>query len=98
MLVLTFDFCSRVLDGHYAPILVAVCEKFRYDYIHGLQGEWAQLFRLQWRNCWVEGALDEIMAKYVNYSLCHYPFDLFVLSFFQRPRVDHLQGGRRSCQ
>ena len=61
-LVLNF----RVLDSHYAPILVSACEKFRYDYIHGLQREWATLFLLQWRNTWVEDALQQTMDRCVH--------------------------------
>ena len=60
------SFIFRVLDEHYAPILVSVCEKFRQDYINGLQGEWASLFRYQWRDCWVEAALSQTMARYVQ--------------------------------
>ena len=66
MLVLLLSFIFRVLDEHYAPILVSVCEKFRQDYIHGLQGQWASLFCYQWRDCWVEDALSQTMARYVQ--------------------------------
>ena len=66
LLVFALLFHFRVLDGHYAPILVSVCEKFRHDYLNGLQGEWASLFRLQWRDCWVEAALNQTMARYVQ--------------------------------
>ena len=66
MLVFALLFHFRVLDGHYAPILVSVCEKFRHDFLNGLQGEWASLFRLQWRDCWVEAALNQTMARYVQ--------------------------------
>ena len=61
-----FGVNFRVLDSHYAPILVSACEKFRYDYIHGLQGEWSRLFLLQWRNTRVEDALQQIMDRYVH--------------------------------
>ena len=57
---------SRVLDGEYTPILISVCEKFRFDYINGLQREWASLYCLQWRHSWVEAALNQTMARYVQ--------------------------------
>ena len=66
LLVFALLFHFRVLDEHYAPILVSVCEKFRQDYINGLQREWASLFLLQWRDCWVEAALSQTMARYVQ--------------------------------
>ena len=82
---MAFAFIFRVLDEQYTPILVGVCEKFRQDYIHGLQQQWASLFCYQWRDCWVEDALSYTMARYVQcfiISVINFYSTLFV--FFYR--------------
>ena len=83
---MAFAFIFRVLDEHYTPILVSVCEKFRQDYIHGLQGQWASLFCYQWRDCWVEDALSQTMARYVQ---C---FIIFLFTSFTYSLLFHYSG------
>ena len=82
-MVIRFNF--RVVDDQYTPIVLGVLEKFRQDYIHGLQQQWASLFCYQWRDCWVEDALSYTMARYVQcfiISVINFYSTLFV--FFYR--------------